>query len=165
MKTPIPAWLAASAGLLVSAAVLEAAIAAGGVVYSKRYETRLLSEPQPMASPAAKVEFGHKLKVDEVRGAWLRVSDGATAGWVFNGNVSEIKPADIKGLEGVPLAASQTTATAAARPLTPAASDYANRRHLGNASGDLTWLLSECHAITAEEVEKFLQEQKKGEFQ
>ncbi len=165
MKIPIPAWLAASAGLLVSAAALHAALAAGGVVYSKRYETRLLAEPQAMAAPAAKVEFGRRLKIDEVRGAWLRVSDGHTAGWVFQGNVSETKPADVKGLEGVPLAASQTTATAAARPLAPAASDYANRRHLTNATGDLNWLLTSCHAITAADVEKFLQEQKKGEFQ
>lgn len=165
MKPKIPIWLPLAAGLLATAAVLQAALVAGGVVYSKRYETSLLSEPQPMAKAAAKLSLGRKLKVEEVRGVWLRVSDGPTAGWVFSGNVSETKPAEIKGLDGLPIAASKTTATAAARPLAPAATDYAGRRNLTNATGDLDWLLKECHAITSEDVEKFLQEKKKGEYQ
>lgn len=165
MKTLVPAWLPVAVGLLATAAALHAALAAGGVVYSKRYETTLLTEPQPLAKPAAKLALGRKLRIEEVRGVWLRVSDGPTSGWVFSGNVADTKPAVIKGLDGLPVAASQTTATAAARPLAPAASDYAGRRNLGNAAGDLTWLLQECHAYTNDDVTRFLQEKKKGEFQ
>ncbi|MDB6127720.1 MAG: hypothetical protein JWM35_1616, partial [Verrucomicrobia bacterium] len=84
--------------LLATAAVLEAAMVAGNAVYAKRYETSLLAEPQPLAKQNAKVTVGRKLKVDEVRGVWLRVSDGPTGGWVFAGNVSDTKPAEIKGL-------------------------------------------------------------------
>ncbi|MDB6168865.1 MAG: hypothetical protein JWM88_1729 [Verrucomicrobia bacterium] len=158
-----------SSGFFLAAALLaaaaEAAVVSGGSVYAKRFETTLLSEPQPLAAPAAKVGVGRKLKVDEVRGVWLRVSDGGTSGWVFSGNVSETKPVEIKGLDGLPLAASKTTATAAARPLTPAAADYASRKNLGTAGGDLDWLLQQCRAVSDQELEHFLQEKKKGDFQ
>ena len=151
--------------LLAGAATLEAALVAGGTAYTKRQETTLLAEPAPLAAAAGKLAFGRKLKVDEARGAWLRVSDGPLAGWVFAGNVSETKPAEGKGLDGLGLAASQTSATAAARPLTPAADDYAVRRNLTNAHDDLNWLIKQCRAVTDEQVETFLKEQKKGEYQ
>lgn len=151
--------------LLAGGATLEAALTAGGTAYTKRLETTLLAEPAPLAAPAGKVAFGRKLAVTEARGAWLHVSDGPVAGWVFAGNVTETKPAEGKGSDGLGLAASQTSATAAARPLTPAAEDYANRRDLSSARDDLNWLLAQCHDLTAEQVETFLREQKKGEYQ
>ena len=138
---------------------------AGGLAYTKRVETKLLAEPKPLAGAVGKLAYGRKVKVAEVRGSWLRVSEGATSGWVFAGNLSALEPSEAKGLDGVPLLASETTATAAARPLTPAAAEYATRRNLTGAREDLDWLLTECHAITPEEVETFLQEKKKGEFQ
>jgi len=150
--------------LLACAATLEAALVAGGTVYTKRHETTLLAEPAPLAAAAGKVAFGRKLAIAEARGAWLRVSDGPVAGWVFAGNVSETKPAEGKGVDGLGLAASQTTATAAARPLTPAAEDYAARQNLTEARDDLHWLLAECRAFTPEEVTAFMQAQKKGEY-
>lgn len=142
-----------------------AAFSAGSTAYTKRYETNLLAEPSPLATVNGKVRFASKLKVKEARGAWLRVSDGSTSGWVFAGNVAEAKPEENAGTDKLGLSASTTTATAAARPLTPAASDYAERRNLGDARGDLTWLNQQCHAVTNADVEKFLQEKKKGEFQ
>ena len=149
--------------LLLGAASL--AFTAGSTAYTKRFETNLLAEPSPLAAVSGKVRFASKLKVKETRGAWLRVSDGATTGWVFSGNVAETKPEAGVGTDKLGLSASTTTATAAARPLTPAASDYAERRNLGDARGDLNWLNTECHAITEADVQKFLQEKKKGEFQ
>jgi hypothetical protein len=151
--------------LLALAASLEAAIAAGGLAYTKRFKTVLLAEPSPLAAPAGELALGRKLTVNEVRGSWLRVSDGPATGWVFAGNISETKPEEAKGADGLPLAASQTTATAAARPLTPAAADYAERRNLGSAREDLDWLLEECKAFTPEEVAAYMQAQKKGEYQ
>ena len=152
--------------LLFAAAVsVEAAFVAGGSAYTKRVETKLLAEPKPLAAAAGKLAYARKVKVEEVRGAWLRVSDGPNSGWVFAGNLSDTKPVESKGLDGVPLMASATTATAAARPLTPAAEDYAARRNLVNARDDLNWLLDQCKAFTPEEVEAFLQAQKKGEYQ
>ena len=165
MMPRLLARLRLAAALLAATAAGHAAVVAGGTVYSKRYETTLLSDPQPLAKPAATLALGRKLKVEEVRGIWLRVRAGAQVGWVFAGNVSESRPAENKGLDGLPLAASPTTATAAARPLAPAAADYAVRRHLGDSRRDLDWLLQACHAVTPGEVEQFLLQNKKGEYQ
>lgn len=151
--------------LCATATVAEAAISAGGSAYTKRFKTTLLAEPSPLAASAGELPFARKLSVKEVRGNWVRVADGSAKGWVFVGNLAEEKPADVKGLDGLPVAASQTTATAAARPLTPAANDYAERRNLGEARHDLDWLNAQCGKITNADVEKFLQEKKKGEYQ
>jgi hypothetical protein len=105
------------------------------------------------------------VKVDQVQGAWLQVSDGPVTGWVFDGNLASAMPPEIKGTDGLPLSASQTTATAAARPLTPEAEAYATRRNLGQARNDLNWLQSQCKSITEADVTAYLQAQKKGEYQ
>ena len=162
MKTPVRS-AALLAGLLCATALL--AYEAGGFAYTKRVETNLLAEPRPLAAPAGKLAFGRKVKVAEVRGSWLRISEGPVSGWVFAGNLSATAPDEGKGLDGLPVAASETTATAAARPLTPAAVDYATRRNLSASREDLDWLLTECQAVTPEDVEAYLQENKKGEFQ
>ena len=152
------------AAILLAASAL-AAFAPGGTAYTKRLETRLLAEPKPLAETAARVGYAHKLKIEEVRGAWLRVSDGAKTGWVFAGNIADQKPEENRSLDVLPVAASETTATAAARPLAPAAVDYAARRGLAQARGDVEWLEQTGAAITAADVQAYLQAQKKGEFQ
>jgi hypothetical protein len=151
------------AALLGSTALL--AYEAGGFAFTKRFETKLLAEPKPLAEASGKLALGRKVKIEEVKGPWVRISDGPTAGWVFSGNLAATAPAESKGLDGLPVAASQTTATAAARGLAPAAAEYAARRNLTTAHDDLAWLFTECEAYTPEEVEAFLQEKKKGEFQ
>ena len=162
---PVPPRWRMAALLLATAAVAAAAISAGGTAYTKRFETSLLAEPQPLAAVSGKVRFASKLKVKEIRGAWLRVSDGSTTGWVFAGNVAETKPDESTGADKLGLGASTTTATAAARPLTPAANDYADRRNLADARRDLDWLNAQCQKVTNADVEHFLQEKKKGEYQ
>lgn len=151
--------------LLATSLPLGAAFTTGGTAYTKRVETNLLVEPAPLAGVAGRVAFGRTLKIKEVRGAWLKVADGATVGWVFAGNLSESKPTEGKGLDGLGLQASQTSATAAARPLTPAANDYATQHNLTEARDDLNWLIAQCSAIDDAQVEAFLKEQKKGEYQ
>jgi hypothetical protein len=153
-------------GLLLAATVcVEAAFTAGGVAYTKRYKTTLLAEPSPQAKSTGELAFARKVKVEQLQGNWLRVSDGSSAGWVFLGSLSETKPDESKGLDGAPLLASSTTATAAARPLTPAADEYSQRRNLGSASDDLNWLLNTCSNITPGQVETYLKTHKKGEYQ
>lgn len=165
MKSLVLARLWPVAILLAAGVPLAAALSAGGTAYTKNRETKLLAEPAPLAAVTGKVAFGRPLKIAESKGAWLRVSDGPAAGWVFAGNLSETRPAEGKGLDGLGLSASTTTATAAARPLTPAAEDYAARHNLTNARDDLNWLLARCHALTPAEVEAFLKEHRKGEYQ
>ena len=160
MKIPL---LVATAVLLALPAY--AGFAPGGTAYTKRFETTLLAEPSPLAAALARIAYAHKLKVEEVRGLWLRVSEGKTVGWVFAGNLTEQKPAENKGLDGLPIAASETSATAAARPLAPAAADYAGRRGLAQARGDVEWMEHTSDAITSAQVQAFRQAQKKGEFQ
>jgi hypothetical protein len=161
MKTRSVALIAA---LIAAPAVLIAAFAVGGTAYTKRPETILLAEPQPLAEPAARVGYAQDLNIQEVRGTWLRVTDGKSTGWVFAGNLAEEKPSEVRGLDGLPVEASETTATTAARPLIPAAEEYSARRGLGNAAADITWLNEQLAAIKPEDVKAFLQEQKKGEF-
>ena len=163
MKTPTRS-AALLAGLLCATVLL--AYESGGLAYTKRLETKLLAEPKPLAEAVGKLAYGRKVKIEEVRGAWLRVSDGPATGWVFAGNLTDTKPAEVKGLlDGSPVLASQTTATAAARPLDEAAASYASGNNLVSAREDLEWMLTECAAITHEDVEAYLQENKRGQYQ
>ena len=67
------------AGLLCASVLL--AYEAGGFAYTKRVETKLLAEPKPLAEAAGKLAYGRKVRIEQVQGAWLRVSDGPVAGW------------------------------------------------------------------------------------
>jgi uncharacterized protein YgiM (DUF1202 family) len=163
-KSPV-ARLWPAALLLAVGIPLGAAISTGGTAYTKKFETNLLAEPSPLAAVTGTVAFGRAVKVNEARGAWFKVADGAKAGWVFSGNLAETKPDQGKGLTGQGLAASQTSATAAARPLTSTGEAYATRRNLGEAREDLNWLISRSHSVKPADVEAFMKEQKKGEYQ
>lgn len=142
-----------------------AAFEAGSFAYTKRLETTLLAEPKPTAESSGLIAFAHKVKVEEVKGAWLRVSEGKVSGWVFAANLSDTKPSESARLDGVSLLASKTTATAAARPLDEAVVKYAEQRDLKSAGEDLEWMLQASDAITEDEVTAYLQENKKGEYQ
>lgn len=150
---------------LATAAALSAAFSAGGTAYTKRFETALLSEPKLLATPVTKLAYARKLKIEEVRGSWLRVRDGRSTGWVFAGNLAEQKPSETRGLDGLPIAAAETSASTAARPLTPTSERYSERHGLVDAADDLTWLQQQHATITDEDVQTFLREQQKGEHQ
>ena len=163
IRTALRLWPVAFA--LLAAVCVDAAFSAGGVAYTKRYKTTLLAEPSPQAKSVGELPLAQKVKIEQVQGNWLKVNSGSAAGWVFLGSLSETKPDESKGLDGAPLLASSTTATAAARPLTPAADDYSQRNNLGNASDDLNWLLTTCATITPAQVENYLKTHHKGEYQ
>lgn len=162
MKPSLPLLLAVS---LLTAVAAFGAFAKGGNAYTKRVETVLRAEPRSLAEPVAKLGYAQTVKIEEVRGAWLRVSGGDQAGWVFGGNLSEEKPSEDRGVDGLPLEASKTTATAAARPLAPATKDYAERKGATNAEADLEWLGEKSASVSSDDVKAFLETSKKGEFQ
>lgn len=164
MKTSPFARFWPAALLLAAGGPLVAALGPGGTAYTKKLETNLLAEPSPLAAVTSQVAYGRAVKVNEARGAWFKVADGAKAGWVFGGNLSETEPAKGKGLS-LELSASATTATAAARPLAPATNEYATQRNLTAARDDLNWLLAQSHTFSPAEIETFLKAQKKGEYQ
>ena len=142
-----------------------AAYTKGGPAYTKRIETALLAEPSSLAAVVTKISFAKQLKVEELKGSWVKVSDGTKSGWVFAGNLAEEKPDETKGLDGLPIAASKTTASAAARPLAPAVADYGARKGDGSATEDLKWMEQTSDAVSVEKDDAYLKEKKKGEFQ
>lgn len=142
-----------------------AAFEAGSFAYTKRVETKLLSEPKALAESTGKVAFARKVKVEQVQGSWLRVSEGDVSGWVFAGNLSATEPDEGAKLDKLTFVASQTSASAALRGLSPEAEAYAAQRNLGDPRADLEWMLTACAEITDEAVDEFLQENKKGEYQ
>ena len=137
----------------------------GQNVWSKHVETNLLAEPGPLAGTQATVGFAEKLSIREVQGTWLRVKSKSGEGWVFQGNVSEEKPelAPSAGLTQVD--ASQTNTVAAARPLTPAAKDYAERHGQQDAQADIDWIDLESSRLTADELVAWMSTNRKGEYQ
>lgn len=163
-RTAGPRW-ALTLLLLACLAPLEAGLAAGNFAYTKRTETNLLAEPKPLAPSVGTLPLGRKVKIEQAQGSWLRINEGKLAGWVFAGNLAETAPATGAGADALGLAASKTSATAAARPLSPAAEDYAGRRNLASAREDLTWLLNQSQLVSPAKIDAYLREARKGEYQ
>lgn len=164
MMTPTRPLLPLAVALALTAP-LGAAFAPGDTAFTKRVETALLAEPKTLATTVTRVGYARPLKVEEVRGAWVRVSGDKKSGWVFAGNLAATKPSESTGADGLPLLASKTSATAAARPLAPAAKDYATRQGKDAAATDLEWLKQQSAALTESDVDTYLREHRKGEFQ
>ena len=137
----------------------------GDKVWSKNVDTALLAEPSPLAATQATVGFSEKLSVKETQGKWLRVKANDAEGWVFSGNVSAEKPSlpPVAGFTTVE--ASETNTVAAARPLTPAAEQYAQNQGAGNAQADVTWLDTESALVTQQDLTAYMAENSKGEYQ
>ncbi len=155
--------LAAVVGALTTAAVAEPK--AGGTVYSKRAELKLLAEPKPLAASAASAGFAEALKITEVRGTWLNVTGARGSGWVFAGLTAEKKP-DAEKLAGVgTVDASESTTAAAARPLSPEAEQYAARHGKVEAGKDVDWVEAEARKVRPAIVTAYMKENKKGEYQ
>ncbi len=158
-----------SAGLVVICVVLASTVKAdfkaGEKVWSKHMTTNLLNEPRPLANTQATVGFAEKLTIKEVQGSWLRVKTKSAEGWIFQGNVADEKPeiAPAAGLTRVD--AAQTNTVAAARPLTPAARDYAARHGGQDAQADIDWIDQQAALITADELIAWMTINQKGEYQ
>ncbi len=157
--------------LLVAGLFCAAALAAGVAfdkgdkAWSKRNETPLLAEPKPLAPAAGKAGFAEELRVEEVKGVWLRVKGEKAAGWVFQGNVAEKKPDGTPPAGLTTLSASDTDTAAAARPLSAVGNDFAERHDARDAAADLEWLEKESARVKTGDVDVYLRENKKGEYQ
>ena len=137
----------------------------GQKVWSKNVETQLLSEPRPLAGAQATVGFAEKLSILETQGAWLRVKSETGEGWVFQGNVASDEPSLPPAAGLTRVEASQTDTVAAARPLAPAAKDYAARHGEENAQADIDWIDLEASRVTATELVAYMSANQKGEYQ
>jgi hypothetical protein len=163
-KLPLAPRLVAAGLVLLLALGSVAALKKGDTVFSKRNETSLLAEPKPLAPAAAKVGFAESLRIEEVRGNWLRVKARKAEGWVFLGNVAEEKPKHAPAAGLTTVSASETNTAAAARPLAPAAEGFAARHDAGRALADLEWLDATTAQMPDSAVVAYMQENKKGEF-
>ncbi len=166
MKSPVLRRTFTLAVLLCSAATATlAAWNIGGTAYSKRNETLLLAEPKPLAAALGRAGFAEPLKVVEVRGTWLNVQGKSATGWVFSGNVADEKPtlAPPAGLTTVE--ASSTATSAAARPLGPVASGYAERHGARSPAADLDWLEGQVAEVPPIVVTTYMRTHQKGDYQ
>jgi hypothetical protein len=152
--------MACATGLLANPDALKE----GQQVWSKHHETALLAEPRPLAGAQSTVGFAKELKILEVAGAWLRVRSDAAEGWVFEGNVAAHKPELPPATALTTLDASQTDTVAAARPLAPAAADYAARHGATAAQADIDWIDAEAARLPAAEVLAYMSANHKGEY-
>jgi hypothetical protein len=166
MKHRRIAYLVGIAALACATVLLAGseALKKGQKVWSKHHETGLLAEPSPLAGAQATVGFAEKLKILEVRGAWLRVRGDGDEGWVFEGNVATDKPGLPPAAALTMLDASQTDTVAAARPLAPAAADYAARHGATSAQADIDWIDAEAARLPADEVLAYMSANRKGEY-
>ena len=145
-------------------AALSAALAPGGSAFTKRADVALLSAPEMGSQEVGRLGYSQKVGITEVQGVWAKVNGGSAAGWAFGGNLSDQAPADTHGFDGLPISASNTTASAAARPLAADSEQYAGRHGLNSASSDLNWLAQNATLKTGE-LQEFLKANKKGEYQ
>lgn len=154
------AALACATALFAGSEVLKK----GQKVWSKHHQTVLLAEPSPLAGAQATVGFAEKLKILEVQGAWLRVRGDDDEGWVFEGNVATDKPELPPASALTTMDAAQTDTVAAARPLAPAAEDYAARHGATAAQADIDWIDAEAARLPADEVVAYMSANRKGEY-
>jgi len=137
----------------------------GERVWSKHLTTNLLTEPRPLAAVKTTVGFAEKLAIREVQGSWLRVKSKSAEGWIFQGNVAEQKPEIAPAAGLTQIDASATNTVAAARPLTPAANDYAARRGQQSSQADIDWIDQQALLLTADAVLAWMSANQKGEYQ
>jgi len=150
---------------VLAASTVLAEFKKGQKVWSKHFETTLLSEPKPLAAAQSKVGFAEKLSIQEVQGAWLRVKSKSADGWVFQGNVASEKPSLAPSAGLTQVEASETNTVAAARPLAPAAKDYAERHGQQDAQDDIDWIDLEASRVTQGELIAWMSANRKGEYQ
>jgi hypothetical protein len=151
------------AGLLC--ATLGGGFDAGNTVFTKRYETDLLTDPQPLAGTVATLPFAAGVKIISLQGKWANVTATNGTGWIYLGNLADEKPAEDHSINGLQTSASATTASVAARPLDNVTAQYVQQEGLGQAAADVRWLERQSDVIGKAAVTRYLKAGGKGEYQ
>lgn len=137
----------------------------GNQAYTKRDNTVLRDSPSLGGGTVGKLPWGAAVKITKVEGRWVKVSGSGKSGWVFSGNLAKKKPPSENKNDFLPTAASDTSASMAARPLSETAKKYGKRRNLGSALSDLHWLESTTNTISNQTVDAYMKEKGLGEYQ
>ena len=136
----------------------------GTICFARKQPTDLRAGPERDAKSTGKVAWATKLKVLQIEGRWLKVTDNSSVGWVFSGNVGVDKPPAENKNDFGPSVASETTASIAARPLSDSAKAYAKRTSYATAVADLEWVEQTADAIKAPELSAYMSEHKLGDY-
>jgi len=150
--------------ILLLATGITFAIEVGSTYYTKQPSTPLLAEANRNAASVGEVQWGKTLKVLSTNERWMYVSSGETKGWVYSGNVSSRKPPSENKNDLLPTTAADTSASVAARPLSPSSQQYANRKSLGSGAADIVWAEQQADSITKAQVDAYMTENALGDF-
>jgi|GEM_PF-1241804 len=146
-------------------ALLVTGFEAGKPAFTKRYETAVLKDPQPMAESIATLPYAAEVKVTGLQGKWANVSTTNGAGWIYLGNLAEEKPAADHSVDWLRASANETTASVAARPLDEVTKEYAGQKGMTSAADDLQWLQAQSDKLDKKTVTDYLKASRKGEYQ
>jgi hypothetical protein len=146
-------------------ALLATGFDTGKTAYTKRYQTAVLKDPQPLADAIATLPFATGVKIATLQGKWAGVATTNGTGWIYLGNLSEEKPFEDSSVKGLHASAGETTASVAARPLDDVTRDYASQKGLNAAADDVQWLEAQSDKVDAKTVSEFLKTNRKGEYQ
>lgn len=139
------------------------AFEAGSRCFANKTSVPLLSAPDRASPAVGQIPFATEVRILETNGRWIRVKGQTGEGWAFAGNLSPQKPPEENKSNFLPTAG-DTGAAVAARPLSSAAREYADRKSHGEALGDLQWMETLTDTIHADAVKAYQQEAKRGEF-
>ncbi|MDK3159555.1 SH3 domain-containing protein [Kamptonema cortianum] len=125
-------------------------------VFSKKQDLPVYAEPNPSASVVGKLKFAEKASVVSTQGRWLslKLSSGKS-GWVYSGNVGDRRPPE-ENKADLLAPSSGVNASAAARGLSAAAMEYADRHGEQNAAEALIWVERQNAAVKASDVTAFM---------
>src|SRR5471032_935488 len=87
-------------------AMLTLGFESGKTAFTKRFQTDLLEDPQPLAQTVATLPFATGVKITDLQGKWANVSAGTNTGWIYLGNLAEEKPSEDTGIAGLQTGAS-----------------------------------------------------------
>ena len=160
MKRTIPIFILCALGTL-----LVVGFEAGKAAYTKKLETAVLKDPQPMADTIATLPYAAEVKITALQGKWAGVSTTNGPGWVYLGNLAEEKPASDHSVDWLRASAGETTASVAARPLDEVTKGYAAEHGMNSAADDLQWLQNQSDKIDKKTLTDYLKTSKKGEYQ
>lgn len=149
-------------GLTLTASFAHA-LQTGGSAFTKKESTALLNAPNRDAAPTGNLPFATKVKVVAIQGVWVQVSANGKTGWVFNGNLSDDKPA-AQNTSTLTTTAADTTAATAARPLSQIAKEYAGRTSQSSAVGDIEWMERASDSVNSSAVRAYMKQNGKGEY-
>ena len=146
-------------------ALLLTGFEAGKPAFTKRYETAVLKDPQPMAESIATLPYAVEVKITALQGKWANIATTNGAGWVYLGNLAEEKPAADHSVDWLRASANETTASVAARPLDNVTKEFASQKGMNAAAADLQWLQAQSDRVDKKTVADYLKTSRKGEYQ